>query len=123
MRELIHWNIDLALLAWQQPDEYGRSYELRTRDKRAVKDLRLHQPTATLSGNIRDVVNQSQVHSYQWNTDGFYLDRNHPTNMDLQLYLVFRYPYVPIPDGAQLSRLQSKKPPPNYLPPDEYGRK
>ena len=127
MRELIKWNLDLALKAGQQPDEYGRSYEVRTRDKRLVHNIRLtnrqeypHQ-VYPLIGEVRSVYIKTMMLTFCWNKDGCFVNSECPSNLDLHLYLVFRYDHVPIPDGVELERLTYKGKPTDYVFPDEYA--
>ena len=118
MRELIKWNFQLATKAWQEPDDYGRSYELRTRDKRVVKILRIEENDRyPIVGETTSFWDFRVKETHRWMTDGTYLGSLSPCNMDLQLYIVFRYPGVPIPDEARLSRLPSRKTPTPYHPP------
>ena len=122
MRELIKWNLDLALKAGQEPDEYGRSYEVRTRDKRLVHKIRyLNGLKYPLFGEVRSVVNITNMHTFTWNKDGCFFNAESPSNLDLHLYLVFRYDHVPIPDGVELERLTYKGKPTDYVFPDDYG--
>ena len=124
MRELIKWNLDLALKAGQEPDEYGRSYEVRTRDKRLVHNIRLHlinHKEYPLIGEVRSVADKTKILSLCWDKDGYAIGAERPSNLDLHLYLVFRYDHVPIPDGVELERLKYKGKPTDYVFPDDYG--
>ena len=123
MRELIKWNLDLALKAGQEPDEYGRSYEVRTRDKRLVHNIRrfLNSQMYPLFGEVRSVYYKTKMNTYCWDDDGCYINAKEPSNLDLHLYLVFRYDHVPIPDGVELERLTYKGKPTDYVFPDDYA--
>ena len=122
-REKIQWNYDLVCRAWQEPDEFGVSYELRTKDKRAVHFVRYDEADRMfpIVGRVRYTWDLRCECTERWTPGGHYLGTLSPCSSDLELYAVFRYAGVPIPQGVTLSRLNFKRETTQYVPPEDYG--
>ena len=122
-REKIQSNYDLVCRAWQEPDEFGISYELRTRDKRAVHFVRYDEANRKfpIVGRVRYIWDLRRECTERWTAGGHYLGTLTTCNSDLELYAVFRFAGVPIPEGVTLGRLTFKREPTLYIPPEDYG--
>lgn len=89
MKTKIPFYPQLAMRAWQKPDEDGESYELCT--KCGFKVTPVDNTTIGLHpfrGRVRSMWNPDEEVTASWTADGYYFGWTFPMGLDLHLYKV-----------------------------------
>lgn len=89
MKTKIPFSPQLAMRAWQEPDEDGVSYGLYT--KCGFKVTPVDNTTIGLHpfpGRVRSVWNPDEQVTMHWTADGYYFGWTAPMHMDLELFKI-----------------------------------
>ncbi len=89
MKTKIPFSPQLAMRAWQEPDEHGVSYELYT--KCGFKVTPVDNTTIGLHpflGRVRSMWNPDEQVTMCWTADGYYFGWTAPMGLDLQLFKI-----------------------------------
>ena len=89
MKTKIPFSPQVAMRAWQEPDEHGVSYKLYTRCGFKVTPV----DNTTIGrhpfrGRVRSMWNPDEEVSASWTADGYYFGWTAPTHMDLELFKI-----------------------------------
>ena len=89
MKTKIPFYPQLAMRAWQKPDEHGVSYELYTKCGFKVTPVDNstigHYP---FRGRVRSVWNPDEQVTMHWTADGYFFGWAAPMHLDLELFKI-----------------------------------
>lgn len=90
MKTLVPFDINLAMKAWQKPDDNGISFELYTRDERKVipSRERSYYWIYPFKAKIQGSLPLEQTPSNYWMENGRRFADGKPYNDDLQLFKI-----------------------------------
>ena len=89
MKTKIPFYPQLAIRAWQKPDEHGISYELYTKCGFKVIPVECflygHYP---FRGRVRSMWNPDEQVTASWTADGYFFGWTAPMHLDLELFKI-----------------------------------
>ena len=89
MKTKIPFSPQLAMRAWQKPDEHGVSYELCTKCGFRVTPIdNTTIGTHPFRGRVRSMWDPNKEVTASWTADGYYFGWTAPMHMDLELFKI-----------------------------------